>query len=189
MSKGKDPQSSFLQELHEIIEDLKLLCNANGLPARRSWISSARPQTQLLHEHKRVLLQPVPSGPGGVDWPGWIPRNVSFFLATKHGFCSRQDRPLHRPATQTQVPRYKVLLGKHAKCQGEGCTERAKLAIFCSATKQISCRTLCPWPPHLTNTAVLPKTLCLACMPSLRAGGALGGPGQPGVNFTGSRQT
>jgi len=35
MSKGKDPQSSFLQELHEIIEDLKLLCNANGLPARR----------------------------------------------------------------------------------------------------------------------------------------------------------
>eukprot|EP00983_Pelagomonas_calceolata_P050649 1142070-Pelagomonas_calceolata.AAC.1 len=31
--------------------------------------------------------------------------------------------------------------------------------------------------PHLTNTAGLPETFCLACMPGFRARGALGGPG------------
>eukprot|EP00983_Pelagomonas_calceolata_P089734 1157341-Pelagomonas_calceolata.AAC.1 len=29
--------------------------------------------------------------------------------------------------------------------------------------------------PHLTDTAWLPETFCLACMLSFRAGGALGG--------------
>eukprot|EP00983_Pelagomonas_calceolata_P068479 1149943-Pelagomonas_calceolata.AAC.1 len=42
--------------------------------------------------------------------------------------------------------------------------------------------------PHLTNIAVLPNTFSLACMPIFRAWGAPSGPGQPGVNFAGSRQ-
>eukprot|EP00983_Pelagomonas_calceolata_P001220 41875-Pelagomonas_calceolata.AAC.1 len=33
--------------------------------------------------------------------------------------------------------------------------------------------------PHLTDTAVLPKTFCLACMLGFRARGALGGPCWP----------
>eukprot|EP00983_Pelagomonas_calceolata_P072709 1151835-Pelagomonas_calceolata.AAC.2 len=41
-------------------------------------------------------------------------------------------------------------------------------------------------PPDITRLA---EEVCLACMPGFRVGGALGGPGQPGVNFTGSHQT
>eukprot|EP00983_Pelagomonas_calceolata_P059948 1146145-Pelagomonas_calceolata.AAC.5 len=38
------------------------------------------------------------------------------------------------------------------------------------------------------DTAGLPSIVCLECMPNFRAGGALGRPGQPGVNFAGSQQ-
>eukprot|EP00983_Pelagomonas_calceolata_P080097 1154999-Pelagomonas_calceolata.AAC.1 len=37
-------------------------------------------------------------------------------------------------------------------------------------------------PPDITGLA---EKVCLACMPGFRMGGALGGPGQPSVNFTG----
>eukprot|EP00983_Pelagomonas_calceolata_P051280 1142348-Pelagomonas_calceolata.AAC.1 len=37
-------------------------------------------------------------------------------------------------------------------------------------------------PPDITGLA---EQICLACMPGFRAGCALGGPGQPSVNFTG----
>eukprot|EP00983_Pelagomonas_calceolata_P066277 1148949-Pelagomonas_calceolata.AAC.3 len=37
-------------------------------------------------------------------------------------------------------------------------------------------------PPDITGLA---EVICLVCMPGVRGGGALGGPGQPSVNFTG----
>eukprot|EP00983_Pelagomonas_calceolata_P039495 1137210-Pelagomonas_calceolata.AAC.4 len=52
-----------------------------------------------------------------------------------------------------------------------------------------SFRTLCQRPHLPPDITELAEEVCLACMPGFRAGGALGGPGQPSVNFTGSRQT
>eukprot|EP00983_Pelagomonas_calceolata_P084707 1156410-Pelagomonas_calceolata.AAC.2 len=42
--------------------------------------------------------------------------------------------------------------------------------------------------PRPTDAAGLPRLFVWEGSQSFRAGGALGGPGQPGVNLTGSRQ-
>eukprot|EP00983_Pelagomonas_calceolata_P129228 1161589-Pelagomonas_calceolata.AAC.7 len=81
------------------------------------------------------------------------------------------------------------LLGPHTKCQGGGCAGGATLAIFRPAPQQSHSKLI---PEHFAHNPICPPdmpgmtgAICLACMLSFRAGGAQGGPGQPGVNFPG----
>eukprot|EP00983_Pelagomonas_calceolata_P134995 1162114-Pelagomonas_calceolata.AAC.4 len=65
-------------------------------------------------------------------------------------------------------------------CMREGIIGNAALIAACIA----AC--IAAWRPHLPpDITGLADEVCLACMPGFRAGGALGGPGQPSVNFTG----
>eukprot|EP00983_Pelagomonas_calceolata_P133266 1161949-Pelagomonas_calceolata.AAC.3 len=72
--------------------------------------------------------------------------------------------PTAPETTKTWNPRQKVVLVLQAKFQA-GCTSHC-----------------------LPDTAGLPSSFVWEGSQSFRMGGALGGPGQPGVNFTRSRQ-
>eukprot|EP00983_Pelagomonas_calceolata_P035816 1120976-Pelagomonas_calceolata.AAC.2 len=117
-----------------------------------------------------MLSEPVPSGAVPWVWGGQLVSKTRQLLLS---YLTQFLFPIALPAAKPSHPNLDALIKgfvwQACRVSGWGCSECAMLAIFCLATKQER----------------LPKTFCLVCIPSFRAGNAMGG---PSVNFTGNGQ-